>query len=322
MTLGRPTFFFLLLILLFSLFAPLAFGPKTGQAEHRAPPTPPLYSETLVIDGIKIHFVESGEGQPLLFLHGLGGSWEDWAANLQSFAPSYRVMAIDFPGFGDSDKPDVDYSIKWLTGVVEKFLEEQKLERVSVVGHSMGALVALKLAARGSPRVQRLIVADAVGIGDKAEFLSYALTKKIMGPDSRWESIEGVMKDQFRVMIELFIKVQRPKTSKEFFESIPKSPVTGNPLLPMTPSVQLSASIIDCDIRPDLASIHQPTLILWGEKDPIAPPQDAVYLEKNIPRAKLKILGGCGHSPMQEQPARFDREVWEFLQAEESGSSR
>jgi pimeloyl-ACP methyl ester carboxylesterase len=317
-----PKFFFLLPILLFALFGPFAFGQKIGPEEDRASRKPPLYSQTLLVNGIKIHFVEAGEGRPLLFLHGLGGSWEDWAANLQSFGPSHRAMAIDFPGFGDSDKPDVDYSIEWLTGIVEKFLEERKLERVTLVGHSMGALVALRLAARGNSRVQRLIVADAVGIGDKAEFLSYVLTKKIMGPDSRWESVEGVMRDQFRAMIEIFIKVQKPKTSKEFFQSIPKSPVTGNPLLPMTPAVQLSASIIDFDIRPKLASILQPTLILWGEKDPIAPLRDAEYLKSKLSQATLTILEGCGHSPMREQPARFDREVGKFLQAEELGSSR
>lgn len=317
-----PKFFFLLLILIFALSDPFAFGQKIDAAEDRALHKTPLYSQTRLIDGIKIHFVEAGEGQPLLFLHGLGGSWEDWAANLQSFTPLYRAMAMDFPGFGDSDKAEADYSIEWLTGIVEKFLEERKLERVTIVGHSMGALVALKLAARGNSRVQRLIVADAVGIGGKAEFLSYVLTKKIMGPDSRWESIEGVMRDQFKMMIEVFIKGQRPETSKEFFQSVPKSPVTGNPLLPMTPSVQLSASIIDFDIRPQLASILQPTLILWGEKDPVAPPPDAVFLKSKIPRATLAILEGCGHSPMKEQPERFDREVWKFLQAEESGSSR
>jgi pimeloyl-ACP methyl ester carboxylesterase len=312
-----PIFFFLLLILIFSLFTPLACGQKIGQEEHRSPGKLPLYSQTLLIDGIKIHFVEAGEGRPLLFLHGLGGSWEDWAANLQSFAPSYRAMAIDFPGFGDSDKPQVDYCIEWLTGMVEKFLEERKLDRVSIVGHSMGALVALNAAVKVNSRVQKLIVADVVGMEDKAEFLSYALTKKIMGPDSRWEPIEGVMRDQFKVMIEMFIKVQRPKTSKEFFQSAPKSPVTGNPLLPMTPAVQMCASILDFDIRPKLAFIPQPTLILWGEKDPVAPPRGAVYLKGKLPHATLTILEGCGHSPMQEQPARFDREVWKFLRAEE-----
>jgi pimeloyl-ACP methyl ester carboxylesterase len=322
MTRRGSKLFFLLPILIFGLSGPVAFGQKISPEPDRTPPKPPFRSQALLINGIKIHFVEAGEGRPLLFLHGLGGSWEDWAANLQAFAPSYRAVAMDFPGFGDSEKPEGDYSIEWLTGIVEKFLEERKLERATIVGHSMGALVALKLAARGNPRVERLIVVDAVGIGDKAEFLSYVLTKKIMGPDSRWESIEGMMRDQFKMMIESFIKVQKPKTSKEFFQSVPKSPITGNPLLPMTPSVQLSASIIDFDIRPQLAFILQPTLILWGEKDPIAPRADARYLKSKIPRATLTIVEGCGHSPMKEQPERFDREVWKFLQAEDSGSSR
>jgi pimeloyl-ACP methyl ester carboxylesterase len=317
MSRGSPIFLSLLLILIFSLFTPFACAQGIGQEEPRPPNKNALYSKTLLIDGIKIHFVEAGEGRPLLFLHGLGGSWEDWAANLKSFAPSHRAMAIDFPGFGDSDKPELDYSIEWLTGIVEKFLEGRKLDRVTVVGHSMGGLVALNLAFQSRSRVEKLIVADVVGIEDKAEFLSYLLTKKIIRANSRWEPIEGVMRDQFKGMIEIFAKLHGPKTSKELFQSAPKSPVTGNPLVPMTPAVQMCASIIDFDIRPKLASIPQPTLILWGEKDPIAPPRDAVYLKGKIPRATLTILGGCGHSPMQEQPALFDREVWKFLQAEE-----
>jgi pimeloyl-ACP methyl ester carboxylesterase len=319
---GGLRFFSLLLVLFSSLFAAWAFGQEIVQKEHRAPSGSVLYSRTISVNGTKIHFVQGGEGLPLLFLHGLGGSWKDWAANLPSFASSYLAMAIDFPGFGDSDRPEADYSIEWLTGIVEKFLEEQKLTPVHIVGHSMGALVALNLAARVRSPVQKLIVADAVGIGDKAEFLSYVLTKKVMGPDSRWESIEGVMREEFKSIIESFIKGRKPQTSKEFFQSVPKSPFTGKPLLPMTPAVQMSASIIDFDIRPKLASIHQPTLILWGGKDPIAPPQDAIYLKSMLPRATLVIMDSCGHSPMQEKPSRFDREVWEFLQAGESGSSR
>jgi len=231
-------------------------------------------------------------------------------------------MAIDFPGFGESDKPETDYSIEWFTQIIEKFLAEKKLDQVNVVGHSMGGLVALNLAAQPSSRVKKLVVTDAVGISDKAEFLSYALTKKIVGPESRFDSFEGFLREEFRMMIEDFIKRQKPKTSKEFFQSVPKSPLTGKPLLPMTPSVQMAASIIDFDVRLKLSSITQPTLILWGAKDPVAPLKDAAYLKSQIPHASLKIFEGCGHSPMQEQPARFHQELWNFLQATESGSSK
>jgi 4,5:9,10-diseco-3-hydroxy-5,9,17-trioxoandrosta-1(10),2-diene-4-oate hydrolase len=319
---GAPAFCFLIWAFISSFFTSLSFGQKNGSEGIPVPKEIPLYSQSVSAAGVKIHFIEVGRGETLLFLHGLGGSWKDWTANLQSFAPSYQAIAMDFPGFGDSDKPEADYSIEWLTRIVENFLLELKIMRVSVVGHSMGALVALNLAAQTDSRVKNLIVADAVGIGDKAEFLSYALTKKIMGPDSRWESVEGVLRDEFKAMIESFIKIQKPKTSKEFFQSVPKSPFTGKPLLPMTPAVQMSASIIDFNVLSKLSLIHQPTLILWGSKDPIAPLQDASYLKSKIPRATLAVLQGCGHSPMQEQPARFNQEVWKFLQAAESGSSR
>jgi len=86
--------------------------------------------------------------------------------------------------------------------------------------------------------------------------------------------------------------------------------------------VQMTASIIDFDIRPKLASIYQPTLILWGAKDPIAPPQDASLLQKGIRHSNLFFFPTGGHSPMVDLPRDFNREVLEFLQATGSDPSR
>ncbi|MCX5906340.1 MAG: alpha/beta fold hydrolase, partial [Deltaproteobacteria bacterium] len=130
-------------------------------AEKRSIPCP----QDLRIAGIKIQFCARGEGPPVLFLHGLGGSWKDWAANFFPLSSAYQVTAIDFPGFGDSDKPEVEYSIDWLTEIVEKFLQERKVTRVNIVGHSMGGLVALNLAARSNSPVKTLVVTDVVGVG-------------------------------------------------------------------------------------------------------------------------------------------------------------
>jgi proline-specific peptidase len=271
-------------------------------------------SKRISLSGVNVHFVEAGKGPPLLFLHGLGGSWKDWSANLPAFAATYQVMAIDFPGFGDSDKPEVKYSIDWFTHIVESFIRDKKLERVNVIGHSMGGLVALDLAARLNSPVKKLVVTNAVGIGDKSEFISYAMTKKIMGPETRWESFEKFLQDEFRAMVDSFIKDQKPKTAREFFESVPKNPFTGNPFLPMTPNVQMTASIIDFDIRPKLASIRQPTLILWGAKDPVAPPKDASLLKKEILQSRLVLFPDTGHSPMIEHPSLFNQELGKFLQ--------
>jgi pimeloyl-ACP methyl ester carboxylesterase len=313
-------FVFLSIASLALFFSSTAWAQKNVEGTAGSEPVFP--AQWITVAGIKIYCVSMGQGQPLLLLHGLGGSWRDWSSTLPPLARSYQAIAIDFPGFGGSDKPETDYSIEWLTQIVEKLLEERKLSRVHVVGHSMGALVALNLAALPDSPVKRLVVADAIGIRDKSDFLSYALTKKIMGPESRWETVEGFMRDELRAIIENWLKSQTPKTSREFFESVPKSPLTGKPLLPMTPSVQMSASIIDFDIRPKLAAIRQPTLILWGGKDPIASPEDASFLKSQIPLAILKILEECGHSPMLEQPERFNRELEKFFQAAETDSPR
>jgi 4,5:9,10-diseco-3-hydroxy-5,9,17-trioxoandrosta-1(10),2-diene-4-oate hydrolase len=223
---------------------------------------------------------------------------------------------MDFPGFGESDKPEVQYSIEWLTDVVEKFLQEQEIDRVILVGHSMGAVVALDVASRPQSRVKKLVITDAVGIGDKSEFLAYAMSKKIMGPDTKWEFVESFLKDQFRAMADDLIEKQKPQTARELFESL-KMPITGNPVLPMTPEVQMTASIFDFDIRQKLATIQQPTLILWGAKDTVASPQDASFLQTKIHSSTLIFFPDSGHSPMMEHPSLFNQELGKFLQTAE-----
>jgi pimeloyl-ACP methyl ester carboxylesterase len=273
-----------------------------------------ISSKRAKISGVDVHFVEAGKGPPILFLHGLGGYWRDWSANLPAFAAEYRVIAMDFPGFGESAKPEVRYSIEWLTDVVENFLQEQGLDQLTLVGHSMGGVVALNLASRPKSMVKNLVIADAVGIGDKSEFLAHAMSKKIMGPDTEWEFVESLLKDQFRAMADDLIEKQKPQTARELFESL-KMPITGQPLLPMTPEVQMIASIFDFDIRPKLDSIRQPTLILWGAKDPVASPQDASFLRTKIPSSTLILFPASGHSPMMEHPSLFNQELGKFLQA-------
>jgi pimeloyl-ACP methyl ester carboxylesterase len=273
-------------------------------------------SKKVKISGVNVHFVETGKGPPILFLHGLGGSSRDWSANLPAFASNYRAMAMDFPGFGESDKPEVRYSIEWLTDGVERFLQQQECDRLNLVGHSMGGLVALNLASRPKSRVKKLVITDAVGVSDKSEFLAYAMSKKIMGADTEWEFVESFLKDQFRSMADDLIEKQKPQTARDLFESL-KVPIIGKPLLPMTPEVQMIASIFDFDIRPKLASIQQPTLILWGAKDSIASPQDASFLQTKIHASTLIVFPDSGHSPMMEHPSLFNQELGKFLQTGE-----
>ena len=296
------------ILLLFSITL-WAFGQGT-------PDSLSVSSRKVKISGIGVHFVEAGKGPPLLLLHGVGGSWSDWSANLPALAADYRVMAMDFPGFGESDKPEGRYSIEWLTDVVEKFLQEQDIDQVNLVGHSMGGVVALNVASQPKSRVKKLVVADAVGIGDKAEFLAYTMSKKIMGPETAWEFLENFLKNQFRAMADDLIEKQKPQTARDLFESL-RIPITGQPLLPMTPEVQMTASVFDFDIRPKLDAILQPTLILWGAKDPVASIQEASFLQTKIPSSILILFPDSGHSPMMENPSRFNEEIRKFLQAGE-----
>ncbi|HSR13381.1 MAG TPA: alpha/beta hydrolase [Thermodesulfobacteriota bacterium] len=305
----------LALLLFLSLTLPFSLSRAEDRKEARDPLTRlSILSSRIVVADAGINFVQAGKGPPVLFLHGLGGSWKDWAPTLPPFASKHQVVAPDFPGFGDSEAPDVNYSIEWLTEVVEKFIEAKSLRGAVVVGHSMGGIVALNLVARRNARVARLAVVDPVATGDKAEFMSHVMTRKFFAPDTEWESLESAVRERFRSMVENFVKNRKPGTAREFFESVPKNPFNGKPLLPMTPAVQLTASLIDFDIRPKLASVDCPTLILWGEKDPIAPSADAYLLAKGIRNSRVVVFGDTGHSPMIEKPDKFNHELGRFIQ--------
>ncbi|MGH9711179.1 MAG: alpha/beta fold hydrolase, partial [Candidatus Acidiferrales bacterium] len=124
-----------------------------------------VHSKYAIFDSYRIHYLETGVGAPLVLVHGLGGSADDWATYLPALAKSgYHVYAPDLLGFGDSQKPDVDYSIALQTKVFSDFLDVQKLDRPDMGGWSMGGWIVLEFARLNPQRVRRLMVFDSAGL--------------------------------------------------------------------------------------------------------------------------------------------------------------
>jgi pimeloyl-ACP methyl ester carboxylesterase len=115
--------------------------------------------------GLNIHYKCLGQGPPVVLVHGGGNDWHEWKKNLAFLAESFQVYALDFPGFGLSQPPDIPVSPYWCVEFLKGFLDSLGLRSVHLIGHSMGAMISLAFAARYPQYARKLIVIDAGGIG-------------------------------------------------------------------------------------------------------------------------------------------------------------
>src|SRR3989475_10877538 len=139
-------------------------------------PFPSFDSRTVAIDGVNIHYVRGGSGSPLALVHGLGSSAAvEFYFNLEPLAANHRVLAIDLPGFGHSDKPVLEYTIELFVKAVRDVMASEELERAAVMGVSMGGRVALGLALESPELVERLVLVDALGVGPPRRVLAYRI---------------------------------------------------------------------------------------------------------------------------------------------------
>src|ERR1700730_18506572 len=135
---------------------------------------PSFESRTVTMDGVNIHYVCGGNGPPLVLIHGLGSSAAvEFYYNLEPLAAHHRVLAIDLPGFGKSDKPQLQSPIELLVRAVRDLMTSEGLERAAVMGVSMGGRVALGLALDSPELVERLVLVDALGVGPPRRVFAY-----------------------------------------------------------------------------------------------------------------------------------------------------
>ena len=225
---------------------------------------------------------EAGEGPPLLLLHGLAGSARWWQHNLPALTASFRVRAVDFPGFGTSHRR-AHFDLDRAPAQVVRLMDREGIERAHLMGHSMGGLVAGGLAAEFPARVDRLVLVDA-------GFL--ALDR------ATWHRLTGLI-------------TTAPRSALSILPVLVEDTWRSGPWRMLEATVQL----LQADWNRKLPLIRAPTLVIWGEHDRVCPPVIGRRISELVPDARLVIIPGAAHNPMWERPARFDREVLDFLRA-------
>lgn len=239
-----------------------------------------------------------GGGEALLYLHGYSDCWLSASPLLPHLPRDWRVLAPDQRGHGSSERPEGGYEIASLAADAAALLEDAGVARATVVGHSMGSLVAQRLAIDHAERVSRLVL---VGAGPRAA-----------GPavDEVAEAVRGFGDEVPREFVEAFQAgtAARP-LPPAFLEAI----VAESCRMPARVWRALLDAIVACDTRAELSKIAAPTWIVWGDADAFFGREHQHALLAGIPGAKLSVYEGGGHCPHWEEPERFARDLTAFV---------
>jgi pimeloyl-ACP methyl ester carboxylesterase len=265
------------------------------------------------INYVEIGPTEAGEseaGPPILFVHGLGGCWQNWLENITHFARYHRVVALDLPGFGWSPLPTWSLTIESHGRVVLDFARRLGLEGGAIVGNSMGGFVAAEAVIQSAEAFGRLVLVAAAGI-------SHAEMRA--GPAVTAARMTAVLSPAFFRLEDQVLR--RPRLRLGIFGAVFYNPLklrtellwefaSGAGKEGVMPAVR---GMIGYDFLDRLGGVETPTLIVWGRNDHIVPPADSTGYGDRLPNSRAAIYDRCGHCPMAERPVRFNRELGEFF---------
>jgi pimeloyl-ACP methyl ester carboxylesterase len=269
----------------------------------------------LKVDRRWVNLIDIGEGPAVIFLHGLSGCWQNWLENLPDFARDHRVIALDLPGFGESEMPAEPISVTGYARTVDAVCEALGIERAAFVGNSMGGFVAAELAIRFPWRVRQLCLVAAAGLS-----MEYIRTERRRGWRPRMENLAffGLA----WVASRSDVIVRRPRLRRALMtlvavhpERLPSALLAEQMRSSGKPPGFAAAleAMTRYPIRDRVGEIAAPTLIVWGAEDRLVPVGDATEFEWLIRDSRKLIYPDTGHLAMLERPGRFNADLRAFL---------
>jgi pimeloyl-ACP methyl ester carboxylesterase len=277
-----------------AFLVPLLICALCPAVQPQAGPPP---EKVAVVYGQNIHYFEAGEGPAVILLHGLGAVKEIWGNNLGAFSGKYHVYAIDQIGFGQSDKPHLDYRVATFTDFLYGFMQSQHLNKATLVGNSLGGWIALDFTLQHPEMVDKVVLVNAAGMPFQGSVnvnlnpASLAATRKML---------ESLFYDKKMV-------------TDAFVQTVFTNHLRNNDGYTIDRTLQgfsVENQFLD---EAKLASVHAPTLVVWGREDELLPLASGEKFRDHIPGAKMVVFDKCGHVPQIENPMNFNRVVLDFL---------
>lgn len=257
-----------------------------------------------MMDSVKLHFTEAGQGTPVVLLHGFPLNSTIWDEQRRQLALHYRVITADLRGHGQSPAPTGVYEMESLAGDVLALLDSLKIERAVIMGHSMGGYVTLAAWRIAPARFLALGLIDSQAGADTAE-----------GRQGRMQLAEKVSTQGGQVAADAMLpRIFAPglATGDSVWERV-------RAMIEKTSRTGIIGALHGMAARPDsnsiLSTIDVPALVVTGDKDQIIPVTKAQALAAAMPQATLKVIAHAGHMTMLEQPEATTAAIDDFLRA-------
>ena len=263
-------------------------------------PSSVLATQITHVLGLRIRYLVRGSGPAVLVLHGWGASIETVYPMVTGLALAATVYALDLPGFGESELPPQPWGVEEYQAFVAAFMDELEIECPTIVGHSNGGRIAIRMAATEPARAARLVLVDAAGIRPKRTLGWYRRVgmAKIGKYAARFLGRPG---QRLRSLL-----VGRAGSADYLAAGA------------MQPTL---VKLVNADLRPFMPEVKVPTLLVWGSEDSDTPMTAGQEMERLIPDAGLVVLEGAGHYSYLDQPGRFARIVLHFIAPPAAGGA-
>ncbi len=260
---------------------------------------------------LRLHYLAAGEGDPVLLLHGWPTSSHLWRNVIGPIAKNYRVIALDLPGFGQSDKPlDVSYSFRYFERVLSGFLDSLEIDRTSLVVHDLGGPIGLYWACQNSDRLDKLALLNTLVYPE----VSWAVVLFVTA--IRLPIVRSVMASPWGLKMALRIGIHdRSRLTNETiraFQAPFETQEARRALLKAGCNLSGKGFV---EIAQWLTSLEAPLCGIYGERDRILPDiaRTMKRVQNDVPHAKVTPMRDCGHFLQEERPEHIGRLLTDFL---------
>lgn len=275
------------------------------------------FTEKIVtLQNTELHYLEMGEGQPLILLHGLGGSHHDWSENLPAFAEDYKVYVIDIPGFGSSPPPPIASIINqdttYFTQLIDDFRKFIGHQQITIVGHSMGGGFALHYAHAYPQHIKGLILANSASIAKDVTWIIrllaipfiYNLSTNLLSQ----KSVDIIWQQFF--YDKSFFDSERSQITFKWISKLP-SQIFLKEFQKMVATLSGQNHVLGEKIT----EIECPILLFWGDKDNVIPVKHTSIAKSFNANIEVHIFKDCGHIPIIEKSEEFNQRSLNFLKS-------
>lgn len=256
--------------------------------------------------GIDWHYEVEGSGEPLLFLHGWGVDQRIWRQQTKFFSQFYHVVAVDLPGHGQSSYQKV--SLEDMAHDVAFILEHLKITTISVIGSSLGGLLALKIYELFPSKVRRLVFVGSMPKFSRSPDYPHGLDV------GRMRKLGSQLNNDYPSIVNVFFRSLFTKEERQTRRYKWMQKFRQNIELPMQQALAEYLDILESeDLREVLKKVHVPMQFINGTDDEICTKETVAFIQQSVPHSRFDFFDQCGHFPFLSKPHEFNQLLEEFL---------